>query len=75
MPLYEYICEQTGEVIELLRPMSRADDPVDNPERKGRVFTRKLSTFMAKNAPSAGSASLPQACCPCGKNAGACGRN
>lgn len=73
MPLYEYICEETGEVIELLRPMSRADDPVDDPERKGRVFRRKLSSFM----PKSGSAPtpLPQACCPCGKPGGGCGSN
>jgi putative FmdB family regulatory protein len=76
MPLYEYICEDTGDVIELIRPMSRADDPVDDPERKGRVFKRKLSTFQAKQgarpAPAAG---LPQSCCPCGRPGGACGMN
>lgn len=76
MPLYEYICHETGEVIELIRPMAHADDPVEDPERKGRVFMRKLSAFSAKSgAPAQGGASLPQACCPCGKNAGACHRN
>lgn len=73
MPLYEYICEETGEVIELLRPMSRADDHVDDPERKGRVFRRKLSAFMPKSGSAPASMPLPQGCCPCGKPGGGCG--
>ena len=47
MPLYEYICEQDGTVLELMRPMAQADAPVDDPAAKGRVFTRKLSMFSA----------------------------
>jgi len=49
MPLYEYHCTQTGDTIELIRPMADADAPVDDPQRKGRVFVRKLSTFQAKS--------------------------
>ena len=45
MPIYEYVCEKDGSVIELLRPMAQADDPVTDPEGKGRLFTRKQSTF------------------------------
>ena len=45
MPQYEYVCENDGTVITLLRPMAQADDPVADPEGKGRTFTRKLSTF------------------------------
>jgi putative FmdB family regulatory protein len=79
MPLYEYVCEQDGTVVEALRPMSDADKPFPDPEGKGRVFKRKLSTFAA-----AGTAASAQAvgrsvslggCCPCGKNVGSCGMN
>jgi hypothetical protein len=77
MPLYEYISESDGVVIELIRPMSQADAPVEDPEGKGRRFVRKHSTFMA-----GGSGSLPLSggnggmggCCPCGKSAGSCTR-
>lgn len=75
MPLYEYICEADGQVIELIRPMADADKPVKDPAGKGRTFTRKLSTFAAKG-PSAvpGSAPSPGGCCPCGKTTGGCAR-
>jgi len=78
MPLYEYVCETDGAVIELLRSMSDADMPAEDPEGKGRTFVRKLSTFAAKTAGSStgssGGSSLPMAggCCPCGKNRGQC---
>ena len=71
MPLYEYVCETDGEVIELLRPASEADEPAPDPEGKGRVFTRKQSVFAAQGG--AGTASLPMGECPCGKPGGMCG--
>lgn len=75
MPQYEYVCEEDGEVLTLLRPMRSADDPVEDPEGRGRVFRRKHSVFgVSGAAASGGAASLPMGgCCPCGKNAGACG--
>lgn len=72
MPLYEYQSVEDGEVIELLRPISQADAPVEDPAGKGREFRRILSTF----SPGAGGASLPLmqgGCCPCGKTQGGCG--
>ncbi len=74
MPIYEYVCEQDGAVIELLRPMAQADAPVEDPAKKGRVFKRRQSTFAAKGAPAAGGGASPSAggCCPCGKGAGKC---
>ena len=76
MPLYEYQCAQTGDTIELIRPMADADAPVDDPERKGRVFVRKLSTFQAKSntgkrapLPSPGNG-MPG--CGCGNPNGPC---
>ena len=75
MPLYEYISESDGAVIELLRPMAEADKPVEDPEGKGRVFKRKHSTFAASGAAGA---SLPigghrhGGGCACGKPRGSC---
>ncbi len=77
MPLYEYEAED-GARIELMRPMSQADAPVEDPEGKGRTFTRILSVFASKAA-SPGSSTAPWSgpssggCCPCGKNKGSCG--
>lgn len=68
MPLYEYVCDQDGEVIELRRSMADADAPVEDPRNEGRTFTRKLSTFAAKS----GSTVLPTFGCPCGDPNGPC---
>ena len=53
MPLYEYRCIEDGELIELLRPMSDADAPVDDPAGKGREFVRVHSTFAVSGSPVA----------------------
>jgi hypothetical protein len=76
MPLYEYVAKEDNTVIELLRPMSQADAPVQDPDGKGRTFVRKLSTF-ASGGGEGKSVSLGGGggCCPCGKGAGACSRN
>jgi predicted nucleic acid-binding Zn ribbon protein len=77
MPIYEYVNEQDGERIELLRPMSQADSPVDDPTGKGRVFKRVQSTFAAQGAAASGGGGGAGGggggCCPCGKGAGQCG--
>lgn len=76
MPLYEYICEDDGSVIELRRPMSEADEPVEDPEGRGRAFRRRLSSFRALSAgPTPGPTSGPMGgpgACPCGMPGGAC---
>jgi len=75
MPLYEYVCEQDDTVIELIRPMSAADEPVEDPQGLGRTFLRRHSTFQPKSAAPA-STPLPMGgCCPCGKPNAACGAN
>lgn len=79
MPIYEYVAKEDGAVIELLRPMIKADDAVQDPEGRGRTFRRIASTFAAQGSgPSAGGKSAGGAsaggCCPCGKGAGACKR-
>ncbi|MBL8990312.1 MAG: zinc ribbon domain-containing protein [Phycisphaerae bacterium] len=77
MPLYEYICEKDGTVLELLRSAADADKPVQDPDGKGRVFKRRLSTFAAQGGePGVGKGAghvHTGSCCPCGKNAGSCG--
>lgn len=77
MPMYEYECEQDGEIITLLRPMRDADAPVDDPRGRGRTFRRRQSTFATSGgAEASGGSGLPiGGCCPCGKSAGQCGRN
>ena len=45
MPLYEYRCIDDGTLITLLRPMSEADAPVEDPEGQGRPFHRVQSVF------------------------------
>jgi putative FmdB family regulatory protein len=82
MPLYEYVCEQDGTVLELMSPMSQADAPVEDPDHKGRTFKRQHSTFATGGGPAGGRSidakgaggSLPMAggCCPCGKGRGQC---
>lgn len=74
MPLYEYVCETDGEVLELIRPMSQADAPVEDPAGRGRAFVRRQSTFQAKSE-SPRSTSLPTGGCACGNPHGPCARN
>ncbi len=83
MPLYEYVA-QDGTVIELMRPMSDADKPVQDPDGKGRTFVRKHSTFAAKGGglPLAGGGGgggggghVHSGSCGCGKPRGSCGMN
>jgi len=81
MPVYEYICEEDGTRIELIRPMRDADAPVEDPERKGRKFTRAMSEVMVGKA--ATGSSLPMTgpgqgpgtggMCGCGRRHGSCG--
>lgn len=76
MPIYEYVCEADGEVIELLRAMNDADKPVEDPAGKGRTFVRRHSVFGVSGASATGAVSVPVGgCCPCGKAQSMCGRN
>ncbi|MEX2217775.1 MAG: FmdB family zinc ribbon protein [Phycisphaerales bacterium] len=75
MPLYEYICEEDGARLELLRPMADADRLPDDPEGRGRTFKRVHSTFATGGAPGLTIGGGGGGCCPCGKPDGSCGRN
>lgn len=77
MPLYEYRCEQDGTLIELVRPMAQADASVEDPEKKGRTFTRVLSVFQSasttrERGSSGGSSHVHSGACGCGKPRGSC---
>lgn len=75
MPIYEYVCEEPGKepvVLELIRRAAQADQPVADPEGKGRVFRRRLSVF----APGTGTLQPGHnhtGMCGCGKRRGSCG--
>ena len=73
MPQYEYVSEEDGEVIVLLRPMREADAPVDDPSGKGRRFVRKHSVFGVAGSPVGSAHVHTGPCCPCGKQPGQCG--
>ncbi len=71
MPIYEYECEEDGEVVSMLRPMAEADRPIEDPRGLGRSFKRRLSVFGVGAAAEAVS---PPGTCPCGVDAARCGR-
>ena len=76
MPMYEYVSVEDGETIELLRPMTAADDPVDDPKGLGRKFVRKLSVFGVSGeagATGVGGGHVHSGMCGCGKRQGGCG--
>ncbi|MEM7230217.1 MAG: FmdB family zinc ribbon protein [Planctomycetota bacterium] len=74
MPMYEYVCEEDGTRIELLRSMKDADAPVDDPDGRGRTFHRVQSAFMvgAKDAGWSPSMMGGGGGCPCGDPHGPC---
>lgn len=73
MPIYEYRCVEDGELIELLRPMAEADEPVDDPKGRGRQFVRVHSRFAVAGSPvGATHVHKPGGGCPCGNPHGPC---
>lgn len=73
MPIYEYICEQDGERIELLRSMADADAPVVDPKGKGRTFKRAQSAFAVGKAEGGfDPAAFGGGGCACGNPDGPC---
>ena len=76
MPMYEYQSLEDGQTILLLRPMSDADKPVDDPDGRGRTFIRQPSTFAVSSGSQVGT---PRAAphkhgggCGCGNPLGPC---
>ncbi|MEY3021414.1 MAG: Zinc ribbon domain [Planctomycetota bacterium] len=77
MPIYEYEAVEDGAIVELLRPMRDADQPVDDPDGKGRTFRRRLSVFgvngAADGSAPAASGHVHSSGCGCGRPGGGCG--
>ena len=48
MPIYEYRCAACGNEFESIRPVSRADDPIDC-KSCGQPATRQISNFSFKS--------------------------
>lgn len=74
MPLYEYYCPKCPSKYELLRPMTRADEPGTCPNGHG-ASTRVLSVFAAVSKGGAGSfdANAMPSGGGCGCGGGGCG--
>ena len=74
MPLYEYYCKKCSAKFEMLRPMSRSDEPAACPEGHAGAL-RTLSVFAAigragsdssYDMPSAGGGCACGGACSCG---------
>jgi putative FmdB family regulatory protein len=73
MPVYEYYCKQCGSKFELLRSMSRADEPARCPQGHQRA-ERTLSVFAAIGRTAEGESLPPSGGgCACGGGGCACG--
>jgi putative FmdB family regulatory protein len=71
MPVYEYFCPPCGDRFEILRPMSRADEPAVCPS--GHSTTNRVLSLFATFTKGADGESRPVASgCACG-GACACG--
>jgi putative FmdB family regulatory protein len=64
MPLYEYYCKRCQQRFELLRPVSRMDDPAVCPEGHEGA-TRVLSTFAAFSQGDGGASEVIGGGSPC----------
>jgi putative FmdB family regulatory protein len=54
MPIYEYTCEDCGKKFDALRPMSRADAPIDCEYCHSQRTSRLLSVFAAHSKTDGG---------------------
>jgi putative FmdB family regulatory protein len=72
MPLYEYFCPKCTTTYEVLRPMSRSDDPGTCP--KGHANgARTITAFASVSRSSSGEAMPMPSGGGCGCGGGACG--
>jgi putative FmdB family regulatory protein len=72
MPLYEYYCRRCAAKFELLRPMTRADEPATCPQGHGAA-TRMLSVFARVGRDAAPDFDAPAAAGGCACGGGSCG--
>jgi len=72
VPLYEYYCPQCSRKFELLRPLSRMDEPASCPQGHANG-QRTLSVFAALTMTSEGEALELGGGCACGGAGCTCG--
>ena len=75
MPQYEYESLEDGDVLTLLRSMAEADQPVEDPEGRGRTFRRRHSVFGVGTGAAQHAAAPQPGSCACGLKPGSCGGN
>ncbi len=72
MPLYEYYCSDCRTKFDVLRPMSKADDPIACEECESRHTARVISLIAVSVAGGDGASLMPSGGgCACG--GGGCG--
>ncbi|MBN1886595.1 MAG: zinc ribbon domain-containing protein [Thermoflexales bacterium] len=57
MPIYEYTCEDCEKKFDALRPMSKADAPIDCKHCHSKHTSRLVSVFAAHSKTASGSVS------------------
>ncbi|MFZ5921450.1 MAG: FmdB family zinc ribbon protein [Chloroflexota bacterium] len=75
MPIYEYICLNCKNEVELIRPMGQADAPLACEACGGERLKRKLAVFYAHSGGHAVSGTAPAPSCSgcAGGNCSSCG--
>jgi putative FmdB family regulatory protein len=72
MPLYEYFCPKCTSKYELLRPMSRSDEPGTCPNGHAGG-ARTIATFARVGRAEGGDSPMPSSGGGCACGGGACG--
>ena len=77
MPLYEYYCAECRTRFEALRPMTKADEPIQCKNCESMKTSRALSLFAAHTHREPSASAPPRASSEfgggCGCGGGACG--
>ena len=72
MPVYEYLCRTCNEKLELLRPMSRAEEPATCPD--GHAGASRILSLFASFAKGEDGSLVPMGGSPCTScSTGTCG--
>lgn len=73
MPLYEYYCAECRTKFDALRPMEKADAPIQCKNCESMRTSRALSLFATRSKTEAGSSGGPQTFGGHGGGGGCCG--
>ena len=61
MPVYEYECIEDGTVVELIRPMSKADEPVEDADAAAAAEAAAVAAAATAEPAAAATAAAPEA--------------